>query len=71
VSVIEEGRKGSMCDKVTKGAPCKGKGIGRRKKVEEDRERRSSMRGQATKSTARDRRSVEKESSDRDQKVWS
>jgi len=37
---MEEGRKGSMCNKVTKGAPCKGKGIGRRKKVEEDREKK-------------------------------
>jgi len=67
---LGEEEKDGICGEATKGAPtgeasmpCKGKGAGRRKKAEKDRERRSGMRGQATRSTARDRRSVEKESS--------
>ena len=64
VSVIGEEEKDSICSEAAKGAPteeagapCKGKSTGRRKKVEEDGERRGSMCGQATRSTAR----VEKE----------
>jgi len=55
-----EERKGGVCGKATKGAPieeasmpCKGKGTGSRKKVEESRRGRGSMRGQATRSAAR------------------
>jgi len=33
--------------------PCKGKGTGRRKKIEESREREDGMCGQATRSAAR------------------
>ena len=53
-------KKGSTCGKTTKstptkgaGAPCKGKGIGRRKKVEKGRERRGSIHGQAMRSAVR------------------
>jgi len=70
VSTIEEEGKDGACDKATKGipiegasTPCEGKSAGRRKKIEEDRRRRGSACGQATRSTARDRRGVEKESS--------
>jgi len=52
--------KGGMCGKATKGAPtkgtgmpCKGKSAGRRKKVEESREGGGGVCGQATRSTAR------------------
>jgi len=54
-------RKDSTCGKTTKGAPiggagvpCKGKGTERRKKIEENRERRGGVCGQATRSTARE-----------------
>jgi len=42
---------------------CKEKSAGRRKKVEKNRERRSGMHSQAIKDTAKNKRSVEKESS--------
>jgi len=52
--------KGGICSKATKGTPtegasmpCKGKSAGRKKKVEEDRERRDSIHGQAMRSAAR------------------
>jgi len=55
----EEGKSG-VCSKTTKGTPtegasalCKGKGVGRRKKVKEGRRGRGSMCGQATRSAAR------------------
>ena len=55
----EEG-KGGVCGKATKGAltegagtPCKGKGAGRGKKVEESRGERGGACSQATKSTAK------------------
>jgi len=60
---MEEEGKGGACGEATKGtptegagAPCKGKSTGRRKKVEEDRGRRSGMCGQAMRSAARKRR---------------
>jgi len=62
VSIMERKsrRKGNACDKTTKDVPtegasipCKEKGTGRRKIVEEDRGRRGSMYDQATRSTAR------------------
>jgi len=40
------------------GAPCKGKGAERRKEIEEERERRGSVHGQATRSTVREWRSI-------------
>jgi len=65
-----EEEKGGVCGKAAKGipiegagTPCKGKSTGRRKKVEEDKKRRSGAHGQAMRSVARDRKSVEKESS--------
>jgi len=65
-----EKEKSGACGKAAKGAPtkragmpCEERSIGRRKKIEEDRRRRSSARGQATRSAARDRRNVEKKSS--------
>jgi len=67
-----EKEKGGVCGKAAKGvptegagAPCKGKSAGRRKKVEENKRRRSGTHGQAMRSAARDRKSVEKESSAR------
>jgi len=64
VSIVGEEEKDSICSEAAKGTPtegagtpCKEKSAGRRKKLEEDGERRGSMCGQATRSTAR----VEKE----------
>jgi len=58
VLIAGEKGKGSICGKATKGiarretsAPCEGRSAG--KKVEEDRERRSGMRGQAMRGAAR------------------
>ena len=48
----EEGKSG-ICSKAAKGAPCKGKSAGRRKKVEEDRRRKDSVHSQAIRSIAR------------------
>ena len=55
-----EKEKGGMCGEATKGvptkgasAPCKGKSAGKRKKVEENRRKRGSTHGQATRSAAR------------------
>jgi len=60
VSIIGKEGKGSICSKATKSIPtegtsmpCKGKSSGRRKEVEEDKERKSNMHGQATRSAAR------------------
>jgi len=70
VSIIGEKEKGGVCSKATKSAPterasvpCKGKSVGRRKKVEEDRGKRSSVRGQATKSAAKKRKGIKEKSS--------
>ena len=58
-------RKDGTCGKTTKGAPTggagvpyKGKGTERRKDKEENRERRGSVHGQATRSTAKEWRSI-------------
>jgi len=57
---MEEKGKSGICGKTTKSTltegasmPSKGKGVKRKKEVEESRERRSSTHGQATRSTAR------------------
>jgi len=58
---MEKEGKGNVCSKVTKGIPiiegasalCKGKSIGKRKKVEKGRGRRGSTCGQATRSIAK------------------
>jgi len=57
---MEKERKGNLCGKVTKGIPteeasvlCKGKSIGKRKKVEEGKEKRCSTCGQATRSATK------------------
>jgi len=64
MSIVGKEKKGSMCGKATKGIltegasmPCKGKGAGKRKKVEESREKRGSAHGQAIRNAAK----VEKE----------
>jgi len=53
-------RKSGTCGNATKSAtkreasaPCKGKGVGRRKEIEESRGSRGSTRGQAIKSIAK------------------
>jgi len=59
VSIVGKEEKGSTKGIPTEGAstPCKGKGAGKRKKVEESRGKRDSAHGQAIRSAAK----VEKE----------
>jgi len=66
---MEEKEKGGACGKTAEGTlteeasvPSKGKGAGRKKKVEKDKRGRSSAHGQAMRNTVRRKRRVKEKS---------
>ena len=68
MSIVEKKGKGGTCNKAIRGTPteragmpCKGRSIGKRKKIKESKERGGSMCGQAIRGVAR----MKKEFSDK------